>query len=249
VTITYHGSLPPGALVTHRPENPPAEGSAPVWLDAAAGEFEVMPGDPSRIRRWIDPEAELAAIAVGPNLSGTRHEAGPGRPALVFEAGVNGGLVLAGAIADAGRVGFGAIFEPAEADAETLLTLQPLGVKDYLYLAARGTELRAEQDAGDFGLVQSLNAPAGAPVLVLCSVTGAEVRLSANGGAPITGTLAGAGFSGPADLFIGCRGQRPGLKKKLGSFRLLHAFAWSGEDIGGEAAEAMTELWRSLHDA
>lgn len=251
MTLIYHGRLPPGALVSPPsaapepqppPEPPPQRTSAAIWLSAGSGEVEAMPGAPDRIRRWIDPVSEAEAVAVKPNAAGTLLDRGP-RPALVFSARENGGLALAGAIPDARRLSFGVIFEPVSAETETLLTLQPADAEDHLYLAGQSGAIRLGQDRGALDLRQALALTPGRPVLVLCSLDGERVALAVNGGPPVTGRLAAA-LSGAADLFIGCRGRRAVMKRRLGSFRLSDVFLWSGEGLGGGDAATALDLWR-----
>ncbi len=257
MTLVYQGMLPPGALVRqHLGAAAPAQEPAPlapppaarpataaIWLSAAHGEFDPMPADPGRIRRWIDPIGEAVAVAVASNKQGTRHEADAALPALVFAPGDYGGLVLSGAVGDSGRVSFGALLQTVAAEPETLLALHPLGMEDHLYLSAQRGEVRLGQEAGGLRLAQHADLSPGQPLLVLCSLDGPRVQLRVNGGAAVEGRLVPP-FAGPADLFIGCRGPRPRQKRKLGGFLLTDVFLWSGEGLDGADAEAALTLWR-----
>lgn len=188
----------------------------------------------------------MAALPVGPNADGTVFEPTPAPPALRFEAETHGGLVLSEVIAETVACSFGLIFQTAEADAETLLTLQPLGLKDYLFLAGRGGEVLAGQDAGAFALSLPLTQKAGQLVLVLCGLSGRQVSVAVNDLDPVTGTLGETWSGSAADLFIGCRGQRAGLRRKLGSFRLCDVMIWPGRDCLADPADAGAEAARTL---
>lgn len=218
MVLTYRGSLPPGALL--RPRAP-----APHWFhgpDAAVG----APGD-ANVRHWSARAGSGQASAVDANSDGTQVQPEQG---LVFSKGVNGGLVLPGAAEAAERMSFGLVFTPGVHDPETLVTLQPVGQGRYLYLAARAGLLRAAHSDG--GLLLEMPLGAGhAPRLAICALSDGRARLSLDGGAPAVADFTGAVPQGPAALYIGCRGQRRGLKGKLGAFTLHDLFIWPDADI------------------
>ncbi|MBI1217097.1 MAG: hypothetical protein GC186_01000 [Rhodobacteraceae bacterium] len=251
MTLIYHGSLPPGALVSPTRPAPklprPADGAAiPLHFTARAADLTGSAGDPARIIRWAARDGAMAALPIGPNADGTVFEPTPAPPALRFEAETHGGLVLSEVIAESAACSFGLIFQTTEADAETLLTLQPLGLKDYLFLAGRGGEVLAGQDAGVFALSLPLIRAAGQVVLVLCGLTGRRVSVAVNDLDPVTGTLGPGWTGGAADLFIGCRGQRAGLRRKLGSFRLCDVMVWPDRDCLADPADAGVDAARAL---
>lgn len=226
MTLEYRGRLPDGALIRRVVTAP--DRAAPVHLRAEQGAMGFAAGTTDRVIRWAC--ATRAAVPVAPNTAGTRFD---GR-ALVFEPGVQGGLCLPGALPDTGACAFGLIYQATGETPETLLTLQPAGRKDYLYLAQRGATVLAGQDAGDLAL--HLPAPDTGVHLVLCALDAGRATLMVNG-ASATGTLGAGWDSGAADLFVGCRGQRGGLKRKLGGFRLTDVMIWpQGLDEAGSAA-------------
>ena len=234
MTLRYEGRLPPGALVTsfatHRQALPETGASAPVWLTADPTLTTPSDTDPRRIVGWTARAGDAEALPTAPNTAGTLFEVDNRGAALRFEAGEHGGLILSGQIPDAGCTSFGILFRTTQQDAETLLTLMPEHQKDYLYLAGRNAEIKAEQDKGPLALAQGLEQKSGASVLVICGVSNGQVSLKVNDLPAISGALAGGEFAGPADLFIGCRGQRPGLRRKLGSFLLTDVLLWPGHD-------------------
>jgi hypothetical protein len=251
VTLVYQGSLPPGALVSHsfsapKPTQPADSTAIPLHFSARAANLTASEVDPTRILRWTAQDGTMAALPIGPNASGTRFEPAPAPFALRFETETHGGLVLSEVIADSAACSFGLIFQTTEADAETLLTLQPLGLKDYLFLAGRAGEVLAGQDAGVFALSLPLIRAAGQVVLVLCGLTGRHVSVAVNDLDPVAGMLGPGWTGGAADIFIGCRGQRAGLRRKLGSFRLCDVMVWPDRDCLTDPADAGLGAARAL---
>jgi hypothetical protein len=250
VTLIYQGALPTGALVsgiTASPTSQKANDSTaiPLHFTARATDLTGSERDPLRIVRWKARNG-AQAIPVGPNTDGTLFDAANTPPVLRFEAESHSGLVLSGAISDIAASSFGLIFQTAEGDAETLLTLQPLGLKDYVFLAGRGGEVLAGQDAGDFALSLPLIQKAGQVVLVLCGVSGRRVTVAVNDLDGVAGTLGATWTGGAADLFIGCRGQRAGLRRKLGSFGLSDVLVWPDRDCLADRADTGAAGARAL---
>ncbi len=239
MVLTYEGALPEGALA--RADTPPP---APIWLHAATRDLaEETAG--GRLRRWPARAGSWTAEPAEPNHDGTRFQPGEG---LVFESGINSGLILRGAIGAAETVSFALIFRTGEADAETLATLLPVGQSRYLYLAGRDGMLRAGMAGGALALEAPLGPPGGWR-LALCGLSGGRARLALDTQAAVSGGL-GRDFAGPAALFIGCRGNRGGLKGKLGAFTLRDLFVWPGVDLLAGAEDAalarLHAYWQGL---
>lgn len=239
MALFYPGRLPEAALVRI---NPPAvhdpAGPAVVWLDAGSG---VMLSNAGRVVAWAAKGGAATALPVPGNASGTSFQNDP--PALHFVAGENGGLRLSDAIAQGATVTFGLIVTPDLPEARTLLSLQPLGRGDYVFLSLEGMALRLARKGADGALAVTLSPDSRVPLLILCALSGGTARLSVNGGPAISGTL--AVDSGAADLFIGCRTGRKGMTNKLGGFDLSDVLVWPGQDLlGGEAGfAAALALW------
>lgn len=241
--IRYEGTLPEGALVhVHRAAADPA----PIWLTATQDSFVPMAELPGRISAWWTRSGEAKAVSVAANAEGTRLDDDPA--ALAFAAGVNTGLVLSGVIPEAGGVTVSTILRTTPLDGETLFTLMPVDGADYVYAAHRGAEIRVEQDKGDVVLIQPITPGPGQVLLVTLTIAEGQVGLSVNGGPATLAPLQGTGMAGPADLFIGCRGPRGGLHRKLGQFRLTDVLVWPDGQGDPTAAEA---LWqeRARHGA
>lgn len=252
MTLVYQGRLPPGALVfggaeSSTPQKPHDRTADPLHFTAQATDLTASHDDQQRIVRWAAREGGMAAVPVGPNTDGTLFDAVNRPTVLRFEAETHGGLALSGAIPDIAACSFGLIFQTTDADAESLLTLQPVGLKDYLFIGGRGGEVLAGQNAGDFALSLPLIQKAGQIVLVLCGLSAQRVTVAVNDLDGVTGLLGETWTEGAADLFIGCRGQRAGLRRKLGSFGLSDMLVWPDRDCLADPADAgaaaARELW------
>ncbi|PLL13593.1 hypothetical protein C0V75_09560 [Tabrizicola sp. TH137] len=238
--LLFPGRLPDGALVrgdtlptqpTLRPSTPPAA-PAPVWLSCNHAP-ETTP-----LHLWPASNGQAAA-SVPANDSGTARSASG---ALIFRAGENSGLCLADALPDAATASLGAIFRPAPAaSAGTILSLQPQDGSGYLFLAHEDGQLRIGRKDADLSLTAP--APEGA-ILAGLSLAAGRVTLFVNGTAASSAPLA---LSGPADLFIGCRTARPGLKNKLGSFHLADVLLWPGDPAPDLAAACALRAERGQH--
>ena len=243
MVLLYRGPLPFGVLL--RPTKAPAAlpatpvSEADIWLDASTG---VTLSDTGRVTAWASRGANPAqALPVPDNATGTAYRSDP--PALQFAAAENGGLRLAGAIADAACLTVALILTQGQPEARSLLSVQPLAHEDYIFLSLEGPHLRLARKDAAKGLAQTLPVEAQGPLLILCAFSSGMARLSVNGGTAVAAPLPiEPGF---ADLFLGCRTARKGMKNKLGRFDLSDVMVWPGQDLLGLGADlsAITALW------
>lgn len=222
--ILFPGCLPEGALVrrtSHAPAPPsaiaaeaavpPSGPPAPIWLSC-----DHAP-ETARLHLWPAATGEAAA-SVPASSNGTDRSA---TGALIFRAGENSGLCLPHALPDMTDATAAAIFRPAPgASAGTVLSLQPKDGSGYLFIAHEDGQLRVGCKDSDLALTAP--APEGAMFVGIALAQG-RVSLIVNGRSAANARMP---LSGPADLFIGCRNARPGLKNKLGSFHLFDVFVW-----------------------
>lgn len=243
MVLNYRGKLPEGVLLrtakapTALPATPVPQ--ADIWLDASAGITRTEAG---RVTGWASRGSIPAqALPVPDNANGTGYRSDP--PALQFAAGENGGLRLSGAVADGTCVTLALILTPGLPDARSLLSLQPVAHEDYVFLSLEGPQVRLARKDAVTGLSLTLPTDAQKPLLVLCAVGSGMARMSINGGPVVSAPLAAE--EGPADLFIGCRTARKGMKNKLGRFDLSDVMVWPGQDLLGAKAgfAAVTALW------
>ena len=233
--ILFAGRLPRGALLradaTAAPPAPPARDAAPapLWLDKDHG----MTGPRALSWQARHPQG-LTAEAVADNAAGTaRAPSG----ALAFAARQNTGLLLARAIPDAAHCALAAILHPEPRQpGGTVLSLRPLDGSGYLFLSVEDGTARIGRKDGDLSL--SLPVPEGA-ILLHLALSDGRIALSVNGGPP---QRLSAALQGGADLYIGCRDGRGGLKNKLGAFRLSDLMVWP--DGPAPDLAAAPALWR-----
>ena len=212
---------------------------AEVWLDAS---FGVNLSGEGRVMGWTSCGTNPAeALPVAGNATGTGFLADP--PALHFVAGENGGLRLGNAITHGAMLTLGLIVTPDLPEARTLLSLQPLDDEDYIFLSLEGMALRLMLRGSDKVLAQTLPPDATVPLLIVVSLVDGMARMAVNGGAVIRGPLPAA--PGAADLFIGCRNDRKGMKNKLGGFDLSDVLVWPGHDLLAASGDLgqVTALW------
>ncbi len=231
MVLIYPGTLPEGALVRTGTAAPPPE---PLWLDAGSG---LTLSDAGRVLAWSAKSGRATARPVPGNVNGTGFLTDP--PALHFMAGENGGLRLSDALPDAAMLTFGVILTPDLPEARTLLSLQPLGHletddPDYIFISLEGMALRLARKGSDTALALTLSPDTRVPLMILCGLNGGLARLSVNGGPVQDGKL--PVVAGPADLFIGCRSGRKGMRTKLGGIDLTDVTVWPGRDLLAEAA-------------
>lgn len=218
--IRFPGCLPEGALILpdHRPAKPtpsPAPAvqgtAAPVWLSC-----DHAPED-APLRLWPASTGQIAA-AVPANETGTARLA---NGTLIFRAGENSGLCLPEALPKAEKGIIAVIFRPMSgASGGSILSLQPTDGSGYLFLAHEDGQLRIGRKDADLSL--TVPAPDGV-ILAGLILAQDKVALMVNGRIAGSSSLS---LTGPADLFIGCRTARPGLKNKLGSFHLFDVLLW-----------------------
>jgi hypothetical protein len=159
---------------------------------------------------------------------------------LLFEAKKNSGQMLVGAVADLDAVTIAVVF--AGVRARTVLSLKAAGQGPLVFLDSRGSGHRlAVEDGGDIE-IEASGRGARLVVLALCSGRG---WLSVDGGPAVAGQF-GEGLTGPADLYIGCRGAQADFRNKLGSFALSDVLIWPGQVLlPGSIPTGVMALWHS----
>lgn len=244
--IRFPGLLPEGALVSRpdpaslpvpAPTAPVADfrPPAPLWLSC-----DHAP-DNRQLHLWpTGARTGEAAISVPANEGGTARTA---TGALIFRAGQNSGLCLHDAVPDLGTATAAAIFRPLPGEAAgTVLSLQPKDGSGYLFLAHEDGRLRIGRKDSDLSLTQP--APDGV-MLVSLAVAQGRVSLSVNGRSAAS---AAVDLAGSADLFIGCRSARSGLKNKLGSFHLFDVLVWPDTAEPDQTAALALSRERGRHE-
>lgn len=241
MAIHFAGTLPPGALVAVRQQSDPA----PIWFRAEPASMVFSQKHPDRVVTWRSADnSGLEAHAVAANKIGTLFRPEPA--SLLFEAEANGGLILPEVIADASRATFGMIFlpEPSE-EPRTLLSLQVRGADDYLFVSGEGGAFRAAQKSGATELAVAHETGRNRPMLLIFALSGSKMMLAVNGNPAMSAEIDHPP-AGRADLFIGCRNARAGLRRKLGRYGLTDVMVWPGQDLLSDPDNPALNLAKSL---
>jgi hypothetical protein len=185
---------------------------------------------------------ETIAQTTAPNDGGSGFDAG----AFVFKTGAHCGFTLAGAVPKVGPFTAAVIFESPDDDARSLFALNTGASNNMIFLSEADGLLFAKDRAGSVEV--SLPAPvrSAARRLVIVSFTGRELHLWA-GGVMATGAGRPEGLDAPADLFIGCRSNRPGLQKTLGASRIYDVMFWPTRALLGAQDAADVAALKCLH--
>lgn len=199
-----------------------------LWLRGADG----------RPDQWPAAGGGPVALPVARSATFAMHA---GRMALHLTAGENRGFRLPDAVPGAGRWS-AAVLWTGDAPAQALLAVRAERGGNPLHLSEtpEGLVLR-----DDDGTAAASLPPGGAGWrLAVLSCADAALHLSQGGR---TATAQGLAVpEGPAQLLIGCRSTRKGMRKTLGVARIAEVWFWPGLDILSDPAGA--DLRRALDD-
>ncbi len=218
--IDLPNALPPGALCAATPA-----AAGPALQDAFwwHGSPDTMQVDAATgaVTQWQSHGKGPTALPTEPNQSNGQIGEIDTLFGLQCRAQTHCGLVAASVTDNAATTTLALRFyTPPGADARTLVTLNT--GDNYLFLSGADGILTAKDDQGRISIDLPLP-PGDVPHLALVSLHGDRLAL-ALGRARTDATAARTILQGPADLFIGCRNQRPRLLKTLGSALILDAF-------------------------
>lgn len=177
-----------------------------------------------------------------PNVGGARFDMEPS--SFVLRSGVHCGFTLAGAVKKAGRFTGAIIFSAPDDDARSLFAVNTGASNEMIFLSEADGQMFAKDRAG--GIAVYLPAPRrhGRWRMAIVSFTGRELHLWSDG-AQATGSGVAAGLNGPADLFVGCRSNRAGLAKTLGSARIRDVLFWPDRALlAGQTSPEIAALHR-----
>ncbi len=220
-----------------------------LWFEADKTRFNV---DKSRaISAWRS--GDTTATPAQPNdgngtLSRFVKDAG-----LTCQTGLNCGLTVEKATQNATRFTMAVLYRPAiEGDPETLLTVNTgyNGGDDkdaaYLFLAERDGELSVKDTRGSIELNVPSRAKPGEDHFVIVTLAGDTIALAQNVAPAEVMRGAQPPMQNPADLFIGCRSHRKGLKKTLGNSIIREVFFWPDHTLLLPRSDEDAHLYRQL---
>jgi hypothetical protein len=240
--IRIDADLPPAALVDQAgPAMARAVAEAGgLWLEAAAPHME-QDAD-GVVRLWHPRVGAGPARPAAPNKGQSRLTP----RGLALEAGVNGGFALEGAVADAACLSFAVLYHAPQGDIRTLISVNPPGAKNYLFLYEQEGFLGLKDQANSAEILCPLP-PAAGMRLAVGALADRRLYLRADAGPVLRAEAPGMEIAGPADLFIGCRSQRDGLLKTLGRGAIASVLLWPGRNLlapEGAAQRAALDAWR-----
>ena len=231
----------PAPTVAATPAMHPNDAEA-IWYRGHQAAMTLSEG--GAITVWT-PENGLgiAARPAKPNQDHARPAPGGG---IVYIREVNGGFVVEAAVVEAEKFCCALRITSPEAQARTLITLNPAGGDNYLFLSEKDGVLEWRDDAGSVEV--SLPAP-GPDMWVLAGYDHGKLSLTATKtGAhfpapqisPEASTSLNTALNGPNDLFIGCRSHRKGILKTLGSSVIHDVLFWL--DTAGTTPDALDKI-------
>ncbi len=212
-----------------------------VWFHADA-DHVLVNGDAISGWRATGGTVEVIAQTTAPNGGASSFEAG----AFVFKTGVHCGFSLAGAVPKIGPFTVAVIFESADDDARSLFALNTGASNNMIFLSEADGRIFAKDRAGAIEASLPALVRSTAKRLVVLSFTGRELHLWA-GGVMASGAGRPEGLDAPADMFIGCRSNRPGLQKTLGSSRIYDVMFWPTRALLGSLDAADIAALAMLH--
>lgn len=190
--------------------------------------------DGGRIVGWREARDAVVADPSTPNTGNSRFEGGP-PGALVCEEGRNCGFTLPGFAPRVDAFTAAIIFQ-SEGQARTLLSVSTGQANNMIYLNEVDGQLLAQDRSGTVQ-ISLPKRPLGAVKTAILGYDGRALRL-ASGGQTMSAMVRVPGMDHPADFFIGCRSNRPGLQKTLGQSRLHEVLFWPDRALlGSDLAE------------
>ncbi len=233
-------ALPPGALCN---ATPAAAGRAlrdAFWWHGSADVMEVDPKT-NAATLWRTQGSGPPAEPTEPNKGNGQIGEADDLIGLQCKAQTHCGMVADAVTPDATTATVAIRFyTPPGEDARTLFTLN--AGDNYVFLSENDGTLIAKDDNG----LVSINLPCpprDAPRMAIVSLFGDQLALSV-GPNRADGKASNGILSGQADLFIGCRNQRPRLLKTLGSALILDVLFFPNRALLHEDAAELKALKR-----
>ena len=184
---------------------------------------------------WLARCGGRSAVPAKPNTGNSKCSSHLGISCLGFVEQLNCGYTVPKAIDSAGSFSLAVIYAPSSLiEPRTLLTVNPLGHENYVFLSERDNAIVLTDDQGSFVLRCPLKTECDGFRLVVFSrnaegefslcVDMQEIKTDQTQVLPSKN-------EDRSDLFIGCRSHRAGILKTLGKFVLADVVLWPGKDI------------------
>lgn len=222
-----------------------------IWLRGQDDSMEFA-DDHQTILRWKSLSDQSIALPVAPNEGNAKRGAHAGRSGLKCEAAINCGFVIPKALSSALRFTMAVIYTPSpEGAAMTLLTMNSQGPKGkanaaYMFLSDDGDAFTVKDTSGALELVEPHREKTDQPRLAIVTLWGNRLALSKGLEAPVQIQGGMPAMKNAADLFIGCRSQRKGLQKTLGSSLIHEVMVWRDQSLLLGTTEKDAEMLAAL---
>ena len=232
--LTLDDTLPDGALVGSERASFAASlaASGAYWFRSDWDAFDVDDGT-GAIREWHSTDRAKTATPADPNEgNGLLGEVGA-YAGLRCIPEINCGLVVPRITESAGVFSMAVIYQPdKDMPSKTLLTINTgySGGTDaesnYLFLSDAGDFFTVKDVRGAVEIVAPVTSTPDGLRMAVVTLAGDTLALAENLSPPTVMQGADAGMRSAADLFIGCRSHRSGLKKTLGAATVLEVLFW-----------------------
>lgn len=224
------GKLPTGALIggEDRALSQALLATSGARFIARQADVVVTEG---KITGWSEAMGAVVAELAAPNTGNSRLDASP-PGAMLCEAGKNCGFVLP-AFAPRVERFTAAVILTSQGEARTLVSVSTGQSNNLIFLSESEGHLVAK-DRGGAVQVSLPSEPTGKAGLVVLAFDGRRLWLSCAGQLAVAEGRV-PGMDHPGDFFIGCRSNRGGLAKTLGSSRLHEVMFWPDRALLGSA--------------
>jgi hypothetical protein len=242
--IEFKADLPQGALLGSERDRLASvlAGGRAIWLQGRAERFDR--DSYGVVTHWhaVTPVGRMSAVPVTPNEGNTRLR-DTARCGMICESKTNCGLVLTDAVENAAHWTAAVIYTPGDpmgdtsSTAQTLLTVNTATTGHnssgtYLFVSDQAEGIVARDTADALEIVTpAVSVPLGRARMLVLTLSGKDLALAQGIGAPIHITGGNPGMACPADIFIGCRSHRNGLRKTLGQSILHDVIFWPGQTL------------------
>ncbi len=188
--------------------------------------------DGDRVSGWREAAGATIAVTTKPNVGYSRFA--PGAPAaMLCETGLNCGFMLPDFAPVVERFTAAVIYS-SQGDAKTLLSVSTGQSNNLIFLSETDGSLGARDRQSGLGVTLGLPGDLARPRLAVFCFTGRALVLRM-GGRSARAEGAVPSMAHPGDFFIGCRSNRTGLAKTLGSSRLHEVVFWPDRALLGSA--------------
>ncbi|SFS19538.1 hypothetical protein [Yoonia litorea] len=249
-------SLPDGALLGGARETfaSQLQRTGAVWLHGDRESFEVD-DETGAIQKWQSIDGHKTATPAEPNEGNGRLFKSEALVGLQCIPETNCGLVVPNITENAGTFSMAVLYRPApDGQSKTLVTVNTgySGGSDadsnYVFLSDAGDFFTAKDTRGAVEVLAPVTSPSDRVRMAIVTLSGNTLAVAENLSTPVVAHGADAGMRTEADLFIGCRSNRSGLKKTLGGATVLDVLFWPKHALliprGAEDAKAYTDLKR-----